>query len=473
MNKTESGLIPGPVIGEQDEENSSNHAAPKSPISPSNLNLDSDSPSDKLLKKIRKPNGIPTKLHTFDAFHSRNYRFLWLATAIFSSGFWLQQVVVGWLAYEITGSPLLTSMALGLDALPILVGAPFGGLISDKFNKKILLSIMYSYQAVLMIGYSVVIAMGYANIWNLFIFIFLVGISWIINDPARMSLLAVIIPKKSLINAFALNSMAFSVMRLLIPAAGGFSLAIFGPAPLFIVEAILMFSAATAIMMIQLDKDSSFDNSDRSAKQLLADLKSGVTYVVNQKTIIGLTFMTVNMVILVMPFVHGLLPVYAAEVFEVGPQGLGLLLSAAGLGSLIGTVILASCTQITRPGKILFVLLGFLGVLMATLAITNIYSVAMIVIMLLSGSMMSYFSISGATVQGIIPDQYRGRVTGIYMMAWGLMPVGSLLAGSIANVVGPQLSTLIGSSLIFVSLIAATYCFKGVWKYRLEEDSSG
>ena len=473
MNKTESGLIPGPVIGEQDEENSSNHAAPKYPISPNNLNVDSDSPSDKLLKKIRKPKGIPRKLHTFDAFHSRNYRFLWLATAIFSSGFWLQQVVVGWLAYEITGSPLLTSMALGLDALPILVGAPFGGLISDKFNKKILLSIMYSYQAVLMIGYSVVIAMGYANIWNLFIFIFLVGISWIINDPARMSLLAVIIPKKSLINAFALNSMAFSVMRLLIPAAGGFSLAIFGPAPLFIVEAILMFSAATAIMMIQLDKDSSFDNSDRSAKQLLADLKSGVTYVVNQKTIIGLTFMTVNMVILVMPFVHGLMPVYAAEVFEVGPQGLGLLLSAAGLGSLIGTVILASCTQITRPGKILFVLLGFLGVLMATLAITNIYSVAMIVIMLLSGSMMSYFSISGATVQGILPDQYRGRVTGIYMMAWGLMPVGSLLAGSIANVVGPQLSTLIGSSLIFVSLIAATYCFKGVWKYRLEEDSSG
>ena len=473
MNKTESGLIPGPVIGEQDEENSSNHAAPKYPTSPSNLNLDSDSPSDKLLKKIRKPKGIPRKLHTFDAFHSRNYRFLWLATAIFSSGFWLQQVVVGWLAYEITGSPLLTSMALGLDALPILVGAPFGGLISDKFNKKILLSIMYSYQAVLMIGYSVVIAMGYANIWNLFIFIFLVGISWIINDPARMSLLAVIIPKKSLINAFALNSMAFSVMRLLIPAAGGFSLAIFGPAPLFIVEAILMFSAATAIMMIQLDKDSSFDNSDRSAKQLLADLKSGVTYVVTQKTIIGLTFMTVNMVILVMPFVHGLMPVYAAEVFEVGPQGLGLLLSAAGLGSLIGTVILASCTQITRPGKILFVLLGFLGVLMATLAIANIYSVAMIVIMLLSGSMMSYFSISGATVQGILPDQYRGRVTGIYMMAWGLMPVGSLLAGSIANVVGPQLSTLIGSSLIFVSLIAATYCFKGVWKYRLEEDLSG
>ena len=473
MKKTESGLIPGPVIGEQDEKNSSPHAAPEYITSPNNLNLDSDTHSEKLLEKILKPKGVPRKLHTFDAFHSRNYRFLWLTTALFSSGFWLQQVVVGWLAYEITGSPLLTSMALGLDALPILVGAPFGGLISDKFDKKILLSIIYSYQAMLMIGYSVVIAMGYANIWNLFIFVFLVGISWVINDPARMSLLAVIVPRKNLINAFALNSMAFSVMRLLVPAAGGFSLAIFGPAPLFVVEAILMFSAAATIMVVQLDKDSSVDNSDRSADQLLADLKSGLTYVIKQKTIIGLTCMTVIMVILVMPFVHGLMPVYAAEVFEVGPQGLGLLLSASGLGSLIGTVILASFTQITRPGKILFILLGFLGALMATLAINNVYSVAMILVMLLSGSMMSYFSISGATVQGILPDRYRGRVTGIYMMAWGLIPVGSLLAGSIANVVGPQLSTLIGSSLIFISLIAATYCFKGVWKYRLEEDSVG
>ena len=389
MKKTESGLIPGPVIGEQDEKNSSPHAAPEYITSPNNLNLDSDTHSEKLLEKILKPKGIPRKLHTFDAFHSRNYRFLWLTTALFSSGFWLQQVVVGWLAYEITGSPLLTSMALGLDALPILVGAPFGGLISDKFDKKILLSIIYSYQAMLMIGYSVVIAMGYANIWNLFIFVFLVGISWVINDPARMSLLAVIVPRKNLINAFALNSMAFSVMRLLVPAAGGFSLAIFGPAPLFVVEAILMFSAAATIMVIQLDKDSSVDNSDRSADQLLADLKSGLTYVIKQKTIIGLTCMTVIMVILVMPFVHGLMPVYAAEVFEVGPQGLGLLLSASGLGSLIGTVILASFTQITRPGKILFVLLGFLGALMATLAINNVYSVAMILVMLLSGSMMS------------------------------------------------------------------------------------
>ena len=200
MNKTESGLITGPVIGEQDETNSSNHAALTSINSP----IDSDLPSnptrsEKLRNKIPKPRAIHGRLHTFDAFHSRNYRFLWLTTAIFSSGFWLQQVVVGWLAYEITGSPLLTSIALGLDALPVLIGAPFGGLISDKYDKKILLFILYAYQAVLMVGYSAVIATGNADIWNLFIFVFLMGISWVINDPARMSLLAVIVPKRNLI----------------------------------------------------------------------------------------------------------------------------------------------------------------------------------------------------------------------------------------------------------------------------------
>ena len=80
-----------------------------------------------------------------------------------------------------------------------------------------------------MVGYSAAIATVNSNIWNLFIFVFLMGISWVINDPARMSLLAVIVPKRNLINAFALNSMAFSVMRLIVPAAGGFALAIFGP----------------------------------------------------------------------------------------------------------------------------------------------------------------------------------------------------------------------------------------------------
>ena len=420
-----------------------------------------------------RPVNISTRFNTFDAFRHRNYRFLWCGTALFSAGFWLQQVVVGWLAYEITGSPLMTSIALGLDALPILFGAPLGGLLSDKYDKKLLLAMVFVYQALILLGYSIITMAGYAATWNLFFFVFLLGISWVISDPARMSLLAVIIPRESLINAFSLNSMAFSVMRLLVPAAAGFSLALVGPSPLFMVEAVLMLSAALIVMMMRFGDDASAAQRHEATGKIMLDLKSGLDYVIGEKTIIGLACMTVITVILIMPFSNGLMPVYAAEVFHVGPEGLGMLLSSAGLGSLIGTVALASFARIERPGKTLFILLGGLGILMAMLGINHTYTGALLLMMLLSGFMMTYFSISGATVQGILPDKYRGRVTGIYMMAWGLMPVGSLISGTIANIVGVQLSSLTGSSLIFLCLIIATYYFKGVWNYRIKNNRDG
>ena len=138
-----------------------------------------------------------------------------------SSGYWVQQVVVGWLAYEITGSALITSIALGLDALPVLLGAPLGGLLTDRFNKKKLLIATPIYCSLLMTSYFFVVHYGYASAWNLFLLVFLAGLSWIIHDPARMALLAQIVPKENLVNAFALNSMAFSVTRLMMPAKIG------------------------------------------------------------------------------------------------------------------------------------------------------------------------------------------------------------------------------------------------------------
>ena len=226
-------------------------------------------------------------------------------------------------------------------------------------------------------------------------------------------------------------------------------------------------------MMIRFGHDASVTQRHETTGKIMLDLKTGLDYVVGEKTIIGLACMTVITVILIMPFSSGLMPVYAEEVFHVGPEGLGMLLSAAGLGSLIGTVVLASFARIERPGKTLFILLGGLGILMAMLGINRTYPGALLLMMLLSGSMMTYFSVSGATVQGILPDKYRGRVTGIYMMAWGLMPVGSLIAGTIANIVGAPLSSLTGSSLIFLGLIIATYYFKGVWNYRIKNNRDG
>lgn len=435
--------------------------------------------SKSVLLCIRKPNfkpvRVPTRIHTFDTFKSVDYRFLWLSNVIFSGAFWLQQVLIGWLAYDITGSPFLTSIIMGLDALPILLGAPLGGLVCDRFDKRRLLAIVYTYQAILMVTFSIFLMAGLGATWNLFGFVFLMGIAWTIHDPARMALITTIVPREKLINAFALNAMAFSIMRLGVPAAGGLFLGLIGAWPIFLVEAFLMVGAGLIIQLIKTPKGilPSIEPKKKSQlgsslRNVPTELRSGIRFISRQPVIIGFMCLTLLMVILIVPFINGLMPVYAAEIFEVGPKGLGLLFSSAGLGSLLSTIILASWKRITRPGIVTFSALAFLIALMTAMSINRSYEAALGIVMAISGAMMAYFSIASATVQSILPDNLRGKVTGIYMMASGLIPIGALTAGIIANEFSAPVATRLGAILAICVLSISFFIFRDVWNYRSE-----
>ena len=131
-----------------------------------------------------------------------------------SGGFWLQQVVIGWLAYQMTQSALLTSLAMGLDALPILIAGPIGGALVDSRDRAKLLAYIYLYQATVTFIFGLVVVLGLLETRHIFAFILTMGFAWVILDPARISLISNRVPKENLVNAFALNLLAFSVMRL-------------------------------------------------------------------------------------------------------------------------------------------------------------------------------------------------------------------------------------------------------------------
>ena len=198
-----------------------------------------------------RPPRIQTRLHTFDSFRYRDYIFLWLATMFSSGGFWLQQVIVGWLTYEVTDSAFWTSVALGLDALPILFVGPVGGLLVDNFDRRKLMAFIYVYQAVVTLIFAAVVLTGNLQAWHIFAFIFFMGLAWVVSDPARMSLIPNIVPREGLVNAFALNSMAFSVTRLATPALGGVLIAFAGAGPALLVEAALQIGAVAAALSLR------------------------------------------------------------------------------------------------------------------------------------------------------------------------------------------------------------------------------
>ncbi len=410
---------------------------------------------------------MPGNLRTFESLRYRNFRLLWGATGFSSGGFWLQQVIIGWLAFDLTQSALLTSIALGLDTLPVLLVGPLGGLLVDNFDRRKLLALVFTYQATITLAFSILVFSGQAGIGFIFGFIFLMGLSWVVTDPTRMSLIPNIVPRKNLMNAFALNSLAFSTTRLAAPVMGGILIALVGAGPTLLLQVSMQLMAI--VMALKLRVPHSIRSRLRLASTL-AELMEGVRYVKNERIILALFLFGGLPSVLVMPFAHGLMPVYAAEVFHVGPTGLGLLLAALGAGSTVGTIVLASLGNINRRGRLVLGSVVVMGTAMAVFSQNATFVPAFLNLMVLSAGMMVFFSTSSATIQSIVSDEFRGRVSGLYMITWGMFLAGSLLAGALAERFGAPGATLIGAGILGVVFGLLTLRFRYLWSFTTGEN---
>ena len=403
------------------------------------------------------PRVRPVRVHTFDSFLHRNYRFLWATTLFFSGAFWLQQVIIGWLTYGLTQSALLTSVAMGLDALPILIAGPLGGLLVDRMDKRKLLAGVFAYQTVLALGFGALVIWGSVNTWHVFGFIFLMGVSWVIADPVRMALIPAIVPRHSLVNAFALNSLAFSITRLAIPAFGGALLAFSGAGAAMLLEGALV--SVAALMALGLNVPKSGPQSKLSIRSAIAEIMEGARYIRDNPVVLGLLLFGFLPTVLVSPFLHGLIPVYAAEVYEVGPAKLGLLMSAVGAGFLAGTLVIASLGDVPRKGWMILGSIALICVSMVAFALNPTITMAYPIVALGSMGTMGFFSITSATMQSILPDGIRGRVSGLYILTFGAMPAGNLAAGVISQSFGAPTATLAacGVIVVFAAVLALKF----------------
>ena len=410
----------------------------------------------------RVPRVRPMRVHTFDSFLHRDYRFLWASTLFFSGAFWMQQVIIGWLTYELTQSALLTSLVMGLDALPILIAGPIGGLLVDRWDKRKLLSGVFVYQSLLALGFGTMVLLGDVNAWHVFSFVFMMGIGWVIVDPARMALIPAIVPRHSLVNAFALNSLAFSITRLAIPAIGGALIVFSGAGVALLLQGGLV--AVAAALALGLGTFATSGQPKLNARGALSEILEGVRYIRDTPVVLGLMLFGFLPTVLISPFLHGLIPVYAAEVYDVGPATLGLLMSAVGAGFLTGTLVLASIGDVPHKGLMILGCIALICVSMVAFALNPSIALAFPIVALGSMGTMGYFSITGATMQSILPDGIRGRVSGIYILTFGAMPAGNLAAGVISENMGAPTATLIACGLVVVAASVLMVLFPSIRK---------
>ena len=270
-----------------------------------------------------------------------------------------------------------------------------------------------------------------------------------VTEPARASIIPSIVPKKNLLNAFGLISLASGGTRLVVPALVGLLLAAFGPGPTLLVDAVARIAAMFVTLRLRLEPSSLPQMPLRSTPSKLIE---GLRYVKGSPVVLGLLLLAVVPAVLVMPFVHGLMPVFAAEVFEVGPFRLGLMLSAIGLGTIAGTFLVASLGEVRRKGLLVLAAVLSMGLAMVILSLNPFYGLAIPIIMVISGGLTIFSATSNATIQGIITDDIRGRVAALYLAVWGLVPVGSVIAGVLSGSLGAPAATLIAAVTLVVVL---------------------
>ena len=178
-----------------------------------------------------RPIHIHVRVHTFDSLGYLNFRLICFTTVFSAGGLWLRQVILGWLTYDLTQSAFLTSLVMGLEAFPVLLAGPLGGLLVDRVNRRKMLVLVYAYQATVTLAFSSIVLLDWVETWHIFLYALLMGFAWATADTARTSLISNVVPRENLVNAFSLNSLAYSCTRMAMPALGGVILALVGAGP--------------------------------------------------------------------------------------------------------------------------------------------------------------------------------------------------------------------------------------------------
>ncbi len=410
-----------------------------------------------------RPARINIRLHTLDSLRHRDFRLLWLSTACLGGGFWIQQLTVGWLAYELTRSAFFTSLAVGTQNLPCLIGGPMGGVVADRWDRRRLLMAVFLSQAAITAGFAAVLILGRAEPWHVFAFAAAIGTAWAVSDPARVAIIPNVVPRQNLVNVYALNGLAFNATRFIMPVLAGFLIVWLGAGHTVLLGTVAYLGASTALFLL---RTSHAGDTDGPRSREKGSFTEGLRYVKGEPLVMAIILMGLMPPLLFGPFINGLLPVYASEVYGVGAPGLGFLMAAIGVGSIVGTTVLASVGDVRYKGRILIASLAAVSAMMLLFSRSGSYELSLPLVALLFVAVMSYFITGSALMQSLVPDHLRGRVSSIGIMVFGFSPLGSLVSGTLAQQFGVQTATSLAACTMAVLLVVVSLKFRVLWSYK-------
>lgn len=380
------------------------------------------------------------------ALQSRNFRLFWFGQILSNAGTTLQVVAEGWLIYQITESTFWLGMVTFMSLLPVLPISLLGGLLIDRVPRR---KLIIATQTGLLIQAAVFAYLGLTDqieLWHIILLYFIFGSLLAIDHPARRAFLVELVPEDDLANAVALNATIFNISSLVGYVVGGFLIATVGAGGAMLVNALTYLAPITALSLIRLNDIG----HDKQAQPLKTALSEGLLVLWQQPALLGTIALMAVVGGLSYPII-GLMPAYAEEVIKTDAIGLGILLGAVALGSLIGTVITARLGGQKR-GRSLAIFALILPILMGGVALAKTIAVAIPFLIAMGMALLVLQSLAITLVQVHIPGRVRGRVMSLYSILQAGSDTGSnALIGSLASLIGLPLA------LSLASLLALTF----------------
>ena len=384
---------------------------------------------------MRVPRG--PRLNTFDSLSNRNFLFLWIGMLFLMAGAQMQMLAQSYLVYDLTGSAsVLGIINLGI-AVPMLTIPLFGGVVADRFEKKTIIQVAQLVAGSLALLTGLAIDFEVIAWQHLLISSMVTGGLWAFMMPARQAIIPQIVGPEKITNAMALNAAGMSATTMAAPALAGGIYALVGPWNVFYLIGAL--TLASVVLTTFIPKTGSAGTSSERTN-VLRDIADGISHMWQRRILFVLLLMGLAATMLAMPF-RFILPVFVVDIYRQGPDSMGLLVGLMGMGSLFGSLYVASMGQRYR-GMGLIIASMMSGIGLVLIAAIPVYNVAAVIMVLLGVGDSGRQALNQTLIIEKASPEYRGRIMSLFMLNYGLMPLSITPAGFLTDYLGGQ--TVIG-----------------------------
>ncbi|MGE3857003.1 MAG: MFS transporter [Dehalococcoidia bacterium] len=399
-------------------------------------------------------------ISTFESLGIRDYRLLWLGQVSTSMGQWMDQTTRGWLIYQLTGSGLHLGFAMASRGLPLLLFGIIAGAFADRSGRRLQLVTAQVVNAVLNAILALLVITGLVEEWHVYVTAFLAGTVQAFQQPARQTLISDLVPENRLLNALALNSAALNASRMVGPALAGVLITMTGVGGSYMTQAVMYLVATVWTLQIHFPANLAPTRADGSRERLpfMQSIGEGLAFAGHEPNVRAQLLLGLGPLTFAMSYM-ALMPLIAIEVLGGDAILQGALLSVIGAGALAGALTVASMRRDHAYGlSVVVAAVAFCGSVFA-FGSSHWVWVSLVLGFFLGLMSVTYTTQNQTLLQVLTPRELRGRVMSIYLLDRGLVPLGAIVAGTLASSFGGQdaVRALALIALAIVAVVVATH----------------